>query len=128
MIPSLIRTTRGHGWRPALVGKLKIDWYDPDEQSVFIPAGKAPKNDASWRVDLTDEEAFTLERWLEQRKLKEKYDKRNLIWLNRKGNPYDSGSLNDLLGNLIEEAGIETRGRKLSRSHRISGSVCLDAV
>lgn len=112
-IPSLIRTTRSHGWRPDLIGRLKVEWYDSDTQKIYIPAGEAPKNDAPWIVELTDEEALYLDNWLEQRKLIERYDGRDEIWLNRKGNPYDSGPLNDLLNKLIREAGIETRGRKL---------------
>ncbi|ELY65821.1 site-specific recombinase xerd [Natronobacterium gregoryi SP2] len=62
---------------------------------------------------MTDEEALYLENWLDQRELMERYDGRDEIWLNRKANPYDSGPLNDLLDNLMEEADIETRGRKL---------------
>lgn len=111
-IPSLTRTSRGHGWRPDLVGRLKVQWYEPKTQTIHIPAGKAPKNDA-WNVELTDEEALYLENWLEQRELMERYDGREEIWLNRKSNPYDSGPLNDLLRNLMDEADIETRGRKL---------------
>lgn len=112
-VPSLVRTARSHGWRPSLVGRLKVDWYDPDTKAIYIPAGKAPKNDASWRAELTDEGSLMLDNWLEQRNLMDIYDGRDEIWLNRKGNPYNSGSLNNLLNNLIEEAGINTRGRKL---------------
>lgn len=112
-IPSLIRTARSQGWRPALVKRMKVNWYEPETQTIHIPEGRAPKNDASWDVSLSEEGASALEKWLEQRKLREKYDGRDEIWLNRKGNPYDSGPLNDLLTNLIDEAGIETRGRNL---------------
>lgn len=112
-IPSLVRTVRGHGWRPALVGRMKTDWYDWDEQAIFIPASASPKNDASWREDLIDEEAMWLEKWLDQRSLMDKYKDRDEIWLTRKGNPYSSGPLNDLLDKLQDEAGINPRGRKL---------------
>ena len=112
-IPSLIRTTRGQGWRPDLIGRMKVSWYDPETQTIHIPAGEAPKNDSPWNPVLCDESASTLEKWLEQRKLREKYDGRDEIWLNRDGNPYNSGSLNDLLRNLLEEAEISARGRKL---------------
>jgi integrase len=112
-VPSLIRTTRSHGWRPDLVGRLKVDWYDPDDKAIYIPKGKATKNDTYWRADLTDEGALALDNWLEQRELMELYDGRDEIWLNRKGNPYSSGSLNTLLRNLMDEAGIKKRGRKL---------------
>lgn len=112
-IPALIRTTRSHGWRPELIGRLQVDWYEPDTQTIYIPAGEAPKNNASWRAELTDEGAHALEHWLEQRELMDLYEGRSEIWLTREGNPYDSGNLNTLLGNLMDEVGINRRGRKL---------------
>jgi len=112
-IPSLIRSTRGHGWRPDLVRRMEVGWYEPETQTIHIPEGEAPKNDSSWNATLSDESAATLEKWLEQRELRSKYDGRDEIWLNREGNPYGSGTLNDLLRNLMEEAGINSRGRNL---------------
>lgn len=112
-VPSLIRTARSHGWRPDLVGRMKVDWYDPADKAIYIPKGEATKNDTYWRADLTDEGALALNNWLEQRRLMELYDGRDEIWLNRKGNPYSSGTLNNLLRNLMDEAGIKKRGRKL---------------
>jgi len=112
-IPSLIRSTRGHGWRPDLVGRMKVSWYEPETQTIHIPEGEAPKNDASWDATLSDEAAATLEKWLEQRELRSNYDGRDEIWLNREGNPYGSGTLTDLLDNLLDEAGISSRGRNL---------------
>lgn len=112
-IPSLVRTSRSHGWRPDMVGRMKVDWYDPDTQTIYIPTGEATKNDACWQVELAEEAAHALDNWLEQRELMELYDNREEIWLTRQGNPYSSKSLKDLLDNLIEEAEIDTRGRKL---------------
>jgi integrase len=112
-IPSIVRTTRSQGWRPALIGRMEVDWYDPDSQTIYIPKGEAPKNDSSWSSELTREGALALENWLEQRKLNELYDGREEIWLTREGNPYSSATLNDLLDKLIEEAGIIERGRKI---------------
>lgn len=112
-IPSLIRTTRAAGWRPAMVAKLRVDWYDESTQTIHIPQGQAVKNDAAWAQALDDESAFALENWLEQRENLDKYEGREEIWLNRQGNPYQSGSLNTLLRNLMEDAGIEPYGRKL---------------
>ncbi len=112
-IPSLIRTTRGCGWRPDLVGRMKVDWYDPETRTIYIPKGEAPKNESAWKEPLSDESATALEKWLAQRENIEKYDGRREVWLTRKGNPYGSGTLNDLLRNLIEESDIEPRGRKL---------------
>lgn len=112
-IPSLVRTTREAGWRPALIERLKVQWYDPEDQAIHIPAGEAPKNDSSWTQELSAEAANALENWLDQRSNMELYDGRNEVWLTRKGNPYGSGTLNDLLDNLMEDAGINQRGRKL---------------
>ncbi|WP_092735378.1 tyrosine-type recombinase/integrase [Halopenitus persicus] len=112
-IPSLIRTARSHGWRPDLVGRMKVQWYEPSEKTIYIPEGEAPKNDTHWRADLTDEGALALDKWLDQRELMELYDGRDVIWLTRKGNPYSSGTLNDLLRNLMDEAGIKSQGRNL---------------
>lgn len=112
-IPSLIRTTRAAGWRPAMVARLRVDWYDDSTQTIHIPQGQAVKNDAAWAQALDDESAFALENWLEQRENLDKYDGRNEIWLNRQENSYQSGSLNTLLRNLMGEADIEPYGRKL---------------
>lgn len=113
MIPSLIRTTRAAGWRPAMVGRLRVDWYDESTMTIHIPQGQAVKNDAAWAQELDSESALALEKWLEQRENMEKYDGRDRIWLNRQGNPYTSGSLNTILRNLMDDAGIEPHGRKL---------------
>lgn len=112
-VPSLIRTAREAGWRPDLIGRMEVGWYDPETQTIYIPEGEAPKNDSAWDQELSVEGALALENWLEQRSNQEIYDGREEIWLNRKGNPYNSGSLNDLLDNLMEEAEINQRGRKL---------------
>lgn len=112
-VPSLIRTAREAGWRPDLIGRLSVDWYNQETRTVEIPAGESPKNDAPWNVELSEEAGFALEKFVDQRDTMEKYDGRTVLWLNREGNPYDSGSLNNLLANLIEEAGIKPRNRKL---------------
>ncbi|WP_246988418.1 tyrosine-type recombinase/integrase [Halorientalis marina] len=113
-IPALIRTTRETGWRCAMVARLKIQWYKPETQVIVIPREDAVKNDVQWRQKLSDEAADTLERWLDQRKNKTKYDGRDEIWLNRESNPYSSENLNRLLNDLIDEAGINPNGRKLT--------------
>ena len=92
---------------------MKIEWYDPADQTIYIPAGEAPKNDSSWEQELSAEAADAFENWLDQRSNMELYDGRDEVWLTRKGNPYSSGTLNDLLNNLMEQAGINQRGRKL---------------
>lgn len=112
-IPSLIRTTRTAGWRPAMVERIQVDWYDSATESIYIPKGKAVKNDARWEQKLSSEGAMAIENWLDQRANDEYYDGRSELWLNREGNPYQSASLNRLLRNLMEQAEIKPRGRKL---------------
>jgi|APHM01.1.fsa_nt_gi Phage integrase family. len=111
--PSLIRTTRDAGWRPMMIGQLTVDMYDPELNKVHIPAEAAVKNNKSWDQKLTDEGAATLERWLEQRSHIGKYDDSDKIWLNRKGNPHNSGTLNDLLDKLLTQADIQVGGRNI---------------
>jgi len=112
-IPSLIRTARKAGWRPDLVARLNIEWYDSRAQKIHIPEGEALKNDSLWTQELSDEAAFALNKWLGQRANQERYDGRSEIWLTRKGNPYSSGTLNDLLRRLMAEAEIDQQGRNL---------------
>jgi len=111
--PSLIATVKSAGWRPALINRMRVHWYDADAQKIVIPAEHAVKNDEEWTQYLSDTGARALDLWLEQRNNNSNYDDTDHMWLTRKGNPYESSSLNYLLDNLIEEAGINHRGRKL---------------
>lgn len=63
-----------------------------------------------------------LQRWFEQRSNNQNYDESNRVWLNRKGNPYGSNNLNNLLGNLIEKSSI-TPGNRTFSWHSIRHSV-----
>ena len=96
-----------------MIGRLEVDMYDPQMKKIRIPAEAAVKNNTSWAQQLTDEGTAALERWLEQRSNIDKYANSDKIWLNRKGNPHNSGTLNDLLNNLLDEAGIQLGGRKI---------------
>jgi len=112
-IPSIIATEKAAGWRPALVNRMRVHWYDADGKKIIIPAEHAVKNDSEWTQYLSNEAAQAVELWLEQRSNNSNYDDTDHMWLTRQGNPYESSSLNYLLDNLIEEAGINERGRKL---------------
>jgi site-specific recombinase XerD len=92
---------------------MRVHWYDADAQKIVIPAEFAVKNDEEWTQYLSDKGARALDLWLGQRSNNSNYDDTDHMWLTRKGNPYDSDTLNYLLDNLIEEAGINHRGRKL---------------
>lgn len=111
--PSLIGTVKSAGWRPALIGRMKVHWYDPDSQNIIIPGEHAVKNDTQWTQVLPAKAARPLEMWIEQRENISKYDDTDHMWLTRKGKPYSSQTLNYFLNNLMEEAEINQRGRKL---------------
>jgi site-specific recombinase XerD len=112
--PSLISTSLDLGPRAALINRLTTGALDLQNGEVYIPPEMAVKNNTDWTNELTSDSVMMLEKWLEQRSNMTKYDNSDRIWLNRKGNPYDSGNLNDLLDSLIEIADIDQGNRKLT--------------
>jgi len=113
-IPALISTSLDAGWRAMMVGRLQTTHLDLANNQIVIPASVAVKNEKKWTVTLSERSVKLLNKWLEQRVNKTKYDNSTNIWLNRNGNPYNSGSLNDLLDNLMEQCEIEPNGRTLT--------------
>jgi len=113
-VPGLISTALDCGWRAAMVGRLTTSLVNLDEGRIQIPPDVAVKNDQHWDAELSDRSTKMLRRWIDQRDNRTKYDDSDLIWLNRKGNQYNSKTLNDLLGNLIDEAEIDDQGRRLT--------------
>jgi len=112
--PSLISTALDCAWRAEMVGRLETHLVNLQTAQINIPPEYAVKNDKEWTSELSKRSTLLLKRWFEQRANKPKYDDVDHIWLNRKGNPYNSKTLNTLLDNLMEEAGIEANGRKLT--------------
>lgn len=113
-IPSLVSAAQDGGMRAALIGRLTTDLVDLNAGQIAVPPEVAVKNDSSWQIELSNKSITLLEKWLEQRANKPKYDSSQKIWLNRNSNPYNSYTLNHLLSNLIEEAGIDQGERKLT--------------
>ncbi|GAB3680508.1 hypothetical protein GCM10028857_03320 [Salinarchaeum chitinilyticum] len=113
-IPSLVSTALDCGWRAEMVARLPTSLVNLGEGRILIPPEIAVKNDQQWEAELSDRSTKMLDRWFSQRENKTKYDESDQIWLNRKGNPYSSRTLNDLLSNLIDEAGIDEEGRRLT--------------
>lgn len=113
-IPSIIAVTADLGLRPKEVGNARVSWLDLQNQKVTIPSSQAIKSDKSWECSLSTKTVNALRKWLRERDSYPKYDGTDQLWLTEQGNPYNSGSLNRLLGKLIEAAEIEQRGRNLS--------------
>jgi len=65
-------------------------------------------------VSLRDQTIEMLEYWLEQRKVIDKYDDTDALWLTRRGNPYQSASLRSVLHTLCEYADISVENRQMS--------------
>jgi integrase len=113
-IPSLIATALDTGLRPIEIKRATTDWVNLKNATLEIPAEESSKNSDNWECVLSNKAVRTLREWLDERSRYEKYEYSNSLWLNRQGNPYSSQSLNYLLDQLIEEAGIEPAGRDLT--------------
>lgn len=113
-IPSIVHFAFDAGARAALINRLERNLLHLSSEQVEIPEDTAVKNNTDWEIDLTSETTEILKKWLEERARKPKYDDTDHLWLNRRGNPYRSATLNNLLRNLIGCAGIESGGRKLT--------------
>lgn len=113
-VPSIVRTTRESAWRPAGIKRMEVDWYYPELEKIIVPGEYAVKNNKEWEQVLGNEEIMAIDNWLEQRANMEKYDNASKMWLTRESTPYNSDSLNILLGNLMDAAGINTNGRNIS--------------
>jgi len=113
-VPALIALALDIGARAALINRLKLQHLDLENGQVIIDGETAVKNDISWTNQLTNRTVTALREWLKQRANKAKYYDSDYIWLNRKGNPYESKPLNSLLRNLIEASDIKPNARKLT--------------
>mgnify|MGYP006279616405 FL=1 len=113
-IPSIVSVSLDCGLRPVEVGRAKVSWVNFEDHTLDIPREESSKNEDNWKCVLSDRSVRALEKWLPERESYEKYGGRDELWLSKKGNPYNSSSLNYLLEKLIEEAGVEPAGRSLS--------------
>lgn len=113
-LPSLILTALDTGMRPVGFERIEMNWLHLDEGVIKVPASKIIKDGANTRMVLREQTVKALRRWKEERENYAKYDDSDAVWLNRKGNRYNSNTLNYLLDKLCEEAGIGQENRKIS--------------
>ena len=111
---SMVWTSLDAGLRPVEVERASTRWVDVKNRVLRIPKEESSKGEENWIVSLTDRTASALDRWLVERQQYEKYEGTDALWLTRNGTPYKSYSLNYLLRNLCEEAGIPTENRQVS--------------
>jgi len=112
--PSLFWTALDTGLRPIEVKRANVGWVDVDNNVLRIPVEESSKNEDNWTVSITERTSSALRRWLNERMSYPKYDDREALWLNQQGNRYEGYSLNRLLREICEEAGIDTENRDVS--------------
>jgi site-specific recombinase XerD len=112
-IPSLIGATLDGGLRPIEINRMRMGWLHLDKGAIWVPKEFAAKSGESWEITLRERTVLALRRWMQQRAAKERYDGRDEVWLTRNGHPYTSKTLNYLLDNLLEAAGISQENRNL---------------
>ena len=112
-INSLVTVSYDAGLTPIEIANARTAWYDPQTQTLKIPTEFACKEREKQKVGLADDSATNLSNWIRERRHLKVYDGSNKLWLNREGNPYQSGSLCNIIRNLCEEAGVKTEGRKV---------------
>lgn len=112
-IHSLITVSYDAGLAPKEVARAETHWYDSAEQILRIPSEHACKERDKEVVAIGDQSAEALADWMQERRHLSKYDGTNRLWLNREGNPYQSGSLCNLLRNLCRQADIDIENRRV---------------
>lgn len=120
---SLVQTTLDTGLRPSEVAEFRVSWFDPDNTRIIIPEKHSQKNTNRWVCSLRQRTSTVLSQWVDERATRAKYDDSERMWLTKYGNPYGSGSLNRLLEDLCEHAGISKRDRTWYSIRRSTANV-----
>jgi len=113
-VPSIVWVTMDAGLRPIEVGRATVSWVDIGNQVLRIPKEDSSKNTDNWTVSLRERTATILERWLEERKNREKYDDTDALWLTKSATRYRSESLNKLLRRICDTAEIPHEDRAIT--------------
>jgi len=113
-IPSLVWVSLDAALRPIEVERAVTRWVDLENGVLRIPREESSKNQSHWRVSLQQRTVEILERWLDQRGAKAKYDDTDALWLTRESNPYQTSSLKYILERLCDIADISTENRQMS--------------
>jgi integrase len=112
-VHAMVTVAYDAGLAPIEIANAETHWYNPKKRTFTIPTEFACKQREKEEVGLSETAADALSEWFKERRHLEKYDGSNKIWLNREGNPYQSGSLCKLIRKLCEEAGVRTDDRKV---------------
>lgn len=113
-ITSIVWTSLDAGLRPVEVGNATTKWVDTDNCVLRIPRSESSKNKGNWTVSLTDRTASALDNWLDERKMYDRYNDTDTLWLTFRGNPYGSTSLGRWLKKLCKKRDIDVENRRVS--------------
>ena len=113
-VPSIVYTTLDAALRPIEVGRARVSWVDIENAVLRIPSDDSAKGREHWIVSLREQTSRMLSRWLDERSRYPKYADSDRLWLTREGEPHSSRTLNYLLDQLCDEAGIDTANRSLT--------------
>ena len=111
---SMIYTALDAGLRPIEIKRSNVHWVDTQNCVLRIPREESTKNRENWIVALKEETSSILERWLDERETREKYDDRDALWLTQHENRYDKDSFRDVFRKIATEAGLDLENRDLT--------------
>ncbi|WP_243645280.1 site-specific integrase [Natrarchaeobius chitinivorans] len=94
--------------------RATTSWIDTSNSVVRIPKEDSAKNTEHWRCSLSDRTVMAVERWIEERSWRDKYENTEQLWLTRFENPYSTESLNRIFREICAEAGIAVADRDLT--------------
>lgn len=113
-IPTIVSVGLDGGLRPAEIGRARTSWVDTDNALLRIPTEQAVKHRDNWEVPIHDRSARFLAQWIEERRMYDRYEGTDKLWLTREGEPYSSRSLKYVLRCLCDEAGIDYENRTMT--------------
>jgi integrase len=111
---SMIYVALDAGLRPIEIKRSNVSWVDTQNAVLRIPREDSSKNRENWIVALKEETASILERWLDERETREKYEGRDALWLTMYGNRYDKDSFRDVFRKIATEANLDLENRDLT--------------
>lgn len=111
---SMIHTALDAGLRPIEINRANVSWLDIDNGVLRIPREESSKNRENWIVALKEETVSMLKRWLDERDAREKYDRRDALWLTKRSNRYDKDSFRDVFRRIAQEANLDLENRDLT--------------
>lgn len=110
---SLVSVGYDAGLTPVEVRNAEVSWFKPNQEILKVPTEAAAKEREKEIISLSEDSSEAMSEWIRERRHLEKYDGSNKLWLNREANPYQSGSLCDLIRKLCNKADVPDKDRPI---------------